>query len=597
MITVEQREAIRRAYYLEHKSVRQIAREQRHSRKTVDKAIAQAQGQDQAQALGQAQFYPLYQPYPYPTYRRTKPRPAPVFGSFQDHVDELLQQNDCLPRKQRYTARKIFELLVKEGYQGSESRVRLHVSRYRKAHHAPALFIPLEFDPGKDAQVDWGEAVAVITGERQTVQLFIMRLNYSRRSFVMAFPSQKQEAFFAGHVAAFHHFGGVPQRISYDNLATAVSPGYPGYQGSPAGPFTSVSSVRPMVEGRVRREQRAFVAFRSHYLFESHFCTPGQGHEKGGVEHSVGFSRRNFLVPIPNVASFEALNTFLLSECLRDDGRRVARQPTTIKEAWEQERTYLQPLPSYQYECCVTTYAHLTPYSQVIFETNRYSVPVERARREAIVKAYPFHVDIFDPNPNPNPNSGQPCNQSHNQPGLPVLPGLLARHPRCYKREQDIFEPLHYLPLLAQRPGAFDYAKPLRRWRARWPPTYEKVLALLREEWPEGRGVKEFVRILQLHQDYPAALVERAVGQALSYGCVHFDGVTHCLRQLTTPDTELTVLAGLDLVGLADHPHLQTIGNIGSQPIDLRRYEQLLQEAQGLHGAQGRQASHGSQGG
>ena len=562
MITVEQREAIRRAYYLEHKSVRQIAREQRHSRKTVDKAIAMAQAQAQAQDPSQAQFY---QPYPYPTYRRTKPRPAPVFGSFQARVDELLQQNDRLPRKQRYTARKIFELLVKEGYQGSESRVRLHVSRYRKAHHAPPLFIPLEFEPGKDAQVDWGEAVAVIAGERQIVQLFIMRLNYSRRSFVMAFPSQKQEAFFAGHVAAFQHFGGVPQRISYDNLASAV---IPGSHGNPVGSF---SSVRLLVEGRVRREQRAFVAFRSHYLFESHFCTPGQGHEKGGVEHSVGFSRRNFLVPIPDVASFEALNIFLLSECLRDDQRRVARQPTTIKEAWEQELPHLRPLPSYQYECCVTSTAHLTPYSQVIFETNRYSVPVERARREVIVKAYPFHVDIFDPNPNPNGD------QPHNQPGLPGLPGLLARHPRCYEREQDIFEPLHYLPLLAQRPGAFDYAKPLRRWRANWPSTYEKALELLREKWPEGRGVKEFVRILQLHQDYPVQLVERAVGQALSYGCVHFDGVTHCLRQLTTPDTGLTVLAGLDLVGLADHPHLQAIGNIGSQPIDLRRYEQLLQ--------------------
>src|SRR5438876_6204415 len=158
----------------------------------------------------------------------------------------------------------------------------------------------------------------------------------------MAFPAQKQEAFFEGHVRAFEHFGGVPHRLSYDNLTTAV---------------------KILVEGRIREEQRAFIAFRSYYLFASHFCTPGQGHEKGGVEHSVGFSRRNFLVPIPQVASFEALNAFLLSECLRDDQRRVARQPTTIKEAWEQERTYLRPLPSYQYECCVTSTAHLTPYS------------------------------------------------------------------------------------------------------------------------------------------------------------------------------------------------------------------------------------------
>lgn len=565
MITLEQQEAIRRAYYLEHKSVRQIAREQRHSRKTVDKAIAQGregqEGREGGEGAVQDQFHHPYQPYP--TYRRTKPRPAPVFGSFQARVDELLEQNRNLPRKQRYTSHKMFEILVAEGYAGSESRVRLHVSKYRKAHHAPPVFIPLEFDPGKDAQVDWGEAVAVIAGEHQIVQLFIMRLNYSRRSFVIAFPSQKQEAFFAGHVAAFHHFGGVPQRISYDNLSTAVSLTA---SSSPTSSTSSTSSVRLMIEGRVRKEQRAFVAFRSHYLFESHFCTPGQGHEKGGVEHSVGFSRRNFLVPIPHVASFEALNTFLLGECLHDDERRVARQPTTIKEAWEHERPQLRPLPTYQYECCVTTSARLTPYSQVIFETNRYSVPVDRARREVTVKAYPFHIDILDPNPTPTTDT--------NQPGRP---GQLARHPRCYEREQDVLEPLHYLPLLAQRPGAFDYAKPLRRWRASWPSSYERMVELLREKWPEGRGVREFVRILQLHQDYPASLVERAVEQALLYGCVHFDGVTHCLSQLITPATALPALTGLDLVKLEEHPHLQAIGNIGSQPVDLHRYERLLQ--------------------
>lgn len=137
---------------------------------------------------------------------------------------------------------------------------------WRKTHRRPATFLPLEFEPGQDAQVDWGEAQALIAGVPQTVQVFVMRLNYSRRSFVMAFPAQKQEAFFEGHVRAFEHFGGVPHRLSYDNLATAV---------------------KILVEGRIREEQRAYTAFRSYYLFSSHFCTPGQGHEKGGVEHSV----------------------------------------------------------------------------------------------------------------------------------------------------------------------------------------------------------------------------------------------------------------------------------------------------------------------
>ena len=232
MITVEECEAIRRAYYLEGKSKRQIAREQGRSRKTVDKAVENKPPQP---------------------YRLTKPKPAPVFGAYRSRADELLAQNAHLPRKQQYTGHKICEILQAEGYQGSEARVRLHVSQWNKAHKTPALFLPLEFEPGKDAQVDWGEAIALIGGVKQTVQVFVIWLSHSRRRFVMAFPSQKQEAFFYGHVCAFEHFGGVPARISYDNLSTAV---------------------RLMVEGRVRREQRQFVAFRSYYLFESHFCQP-----------------------------------------------------------------------------------------------------------------------------------------------------------------------------------------------------------------------------------------------------------------------------------------------------------------------------------
>jgi transposase len=505
MLTVEDREAIRRAYYLDHKSKRQIAREQGHSRKTVDKVVENL---------------------PARPYQLSKPKPAPVFGAFQARMNALLAASDQLPRKQQYTAHKIFATLRLEGYQGSESTIRRHVSAWRKTQHAPALFLPLEFEPGKDAQVDWGEAIAIIGGQRQTVQVFLMHLCYSRRTFVMAFPSQNQESFFYGHVLAFEHFGGVPWRISYDNLTTAV---------------------RVQLAGRGRREQRAFVSFRSHYLFESHFCTPGQGHEKGGVEGSVGFSRRNFMVPLPEVCSFEDLNRLLLAACLKDDQRRVSRQPTTIGQAWEHERAYLRSLPAFAYECCATTSARLNPYSMIVYETNRYSVPVNRARRDIVVKAYPFQLDLFDQTT------------------------LLARHARCYEREQDIFEPLHYLPLLEQRPGAFDYAKPLRRWREGWPQSYHRMLRVLRDKWPEGRGVQEFIRVLRLHEDHPAALVQQAIEQALSYGCVHLDGVLHCLHQLSEQD--LPVASSLDL---SDRPQLQAIG---LQPIDLHQYEQLLKSS------------------
>ena len=356
-------EAIRRAYYLEKKSIRQIAREQHHSRKTIRKAIDKVQRQP---------------------YQLVHPKPAPIFGAFQRRVDELLAKNKTLPRKQQYTTHKIYEVLVTEGYQGSESRVKIYVAQWRKENKPPDVFLPLDFEPGQDAQCDWGEAVAIVGGVRQVVQVFVMRLCYSRRTFVMCFPTQRQESFLFGHVQAFKHFGGVPARISYDNLATAVR--------------------LAMDKGKVRKrtENRIFATFRSHYLFENHFCTPSAGWEKGQVEHGVGFSRRNYMVPIPEAATFEELNTLILDRCLQDDTRKVSRQPVTIGEAWEQEKPLLQPLPVFDYDCCEMLTVRLNPYSQVTYETNRYSVPVAKARREVTLKAYPFSIEIFDEKGNPS---------------------------------------------------------------------------------------------------------------------------------------------------------------------------------------------------
>ncbi len=168
--------------------------------------------------------------------------------------------------------------------------MRRYVGKKRKAMRRPDAYLPLEFDPGQDAQMDWYEAIVEMAGERRKVQVFAMRLNHSRARFVMAFPFKKQEAFFEGHIQAFRFFDGVPRRITYDNLKTAV------YR---------------ILRGRNRQEQEAFVAFRSYYLFESNYCTPGEGHEKGGVESDVGYTRRNFLTPVPKVGSFAELNEHL----------------------------------------------------------------------------------------------------------------------------------------------------------------------------------------------------------------------------------------------------------------------------------------------
>ena len=164
--------------------------------------------------------------------------------------------------------------------------------------------------------MDWGEAVAEIAGERQAVQVFILRLNYSKARFAMAFPFQKQEAFFEGHIQAFHFFGGVPRRITYDNLKTAVF---------------------RILEGHNRQEQASFKSFRSYYLFESHYCTPAQGHEKGGVENDVGYAQRNFFAPIPQAASFDELNGSLRQACKENLNRRIRGQEPTVEALWQAE--------------------------------------------------------------------------------------------------------------------------------------------------------------------------------------------------------------------------------------------------------------------
>lgn len=503
MISVDKREEIRRAFYIEGKKIRQIKRELGVSRPVIRKAIASA---------GPVK------------YTLSEPREAPKLGPYKAKIDELLRQNETLPPKQRYTSGKIYSLIQAAGYSGATSSLRHYIGQKRKELRRPKLFLPLEFDPGTDAQVDWGEAEVILAGVQRTVELLVMRLCYSRRLFVMAFPSQRQEAFFLGQVRAFHHFGGVPHRLTYDNLKTAVE---------------------KVLTGHKREEQDAFILFRSHYLFESHFCMPRVAHEKGGVEHGVGYARRNFLVPLPAVDSFAALNDYLLACCLADDNRQVAGQAVTIGQAWAAEQPYLRPLPAHDWPCYVLRQASLTPYSQVIIETNRYSVPVEAAAETLTVHLHPFHLDIYRP--------------GENQP--------IASHARCYERDQEFFDPLHYLALLEQRPGAFYHAKPVRRWREHWPPLYEQLLAQLQASQPDGAGLRQFIRILKLHQAYPAKLVEAAIEQAMRYGCPQADGVLLCLRQLSQP----TPQTSLDL---STRPHLN---GLGQQAIDLARYDQLLE--------------------
>lgn len=473
MLKVDQKEQIRRAFHIEGKSIRQIAREQHHCRRTIRAAIRDAS----------------------PTcYKLARPRFRPMLGPFVAIVDDWLARDQLSPPKQRHTARRIYHRLVSEhGYTGGESTVREYVHKHRIRQSQ--VFIPLSYEPGEDAQADFGEALVIMKGRPITVQVFVGRLCYSKIPFLVASPNQQQEALFEGHDKAFNFFGGVPHTVWYDRMSQAVKKAIPG--------------SRP-------EEQEAFIAFRSHYLFESRFCNPREAHEKGLVENLVGYARRNYMVPVPVVDSFRELNELLKQRCLAEAGRRLRGDTLIIGQMWEQERSQLLPLPAHPYPCCRTVPVRPNRFSMVTFQTNRYSVPVEHASKVFLLRAFVDRVEITD--------------------GARVV----AVHERCYGREQDILDVFHYLPLLKKRPGAFDHARPLKMWKH--PLVFDRYLAQLRERLPQREATMEFLRVMELCLIYTLDEVTAAVEQAMTCGSLGSGTVSYLLRANRSPRELAAVL-------------------------------------------------------
>jgi transposase len=465
MIQVEEKETIRRLFFNQRHSIREIAKERGHSRKTVRKAISDASA---------------------PEYRLTKARPSPIMDPFKAVISGWLEEDRYQPPKQRHTAHRVYTRLVSEHqFSGCERTVRQYVSRLKPAFRD--MYIPLEFDPGTDAQCDWGEAFVYMRDKLIPVQVLCMKLSYSGKPFVEAFPTQRQEAFFEGQHQAFNWFQGVPARIGYDNLTLAV---------------------QKVFRGRNRQEQQAFIAFRSHYLFESHFAMPRHPQEQGRIESLVGYMRRNYFVPVPRVDSFEELNGMLLERLREDDRRPLEGKDISIGEAWEQEKGKLRTLPRLPYRCCVTNPVKANHLSLVNFDGNHYSIPVEYGISRLTVQAYVWRVEVA-------------CGDR-----------VIATHVRCYRKGQDILDIDHYLPLLIQRPGAFPYAKPVRQWQM--PEVYREFLSALNQR-DNGSGVREFLQVLALGRTYGKENLELAMRQALSENLVDAERVRQLVNRESYP--------------------------------------------------------------
>jgi len=435
---------------------------------------------------------------------RSCPRLAPV----RPLIDAMLEQDRQAPRKQRHTAHRIYTRLRAESpqYPISERRVRQYV-RARKAELGllgQMVCIPQSYDWGVEGQVDWYEAMVELAGERQLAQVFVVRSMASGAAYHRAYPRATQQAFLEAHQHALHYFGGVFRRLRYDNLTSAV---------------------KKILRGHQRQETTRFIAFRSHWQFEASFCTPAQGHEKGGVEGEVGYFRRHHLVPIPQVASWDELNERLRHACQADEQRLMQERTLTVGQAVALERLQLLPLQAEDLDLTEEQYCRVDGNGRVQVRTHWYSTPLLPGT-QVRVRVAPTTVAIW--------HGGQE----------------VACHERCYRRRQQVLELEHYLDVLIHKPGALAGSTPLAQWRAagRWTAAHDHLWALLRERQGVQEGTRQMIELLQLGRQHGYERLTRAIHQALTSGAYDAAAVRYFLTApplapppvLSLSPTELT---------------------------------------------------------
>ena len=352
--------------------------------------------------------------------------------------------------KQWHTAKRIYDRLVFEkGFRGAESTVRNAVKALRaEISISPEADIPLEYDPGEAIQIDWGEATAYISGQKTKFYFFCGRLCYSCAIFVQAFYSQNAESFLEAQQKMFDFFGGVPQRLIFDNAKVAVKDGF----------------------GLHAKATDKYSAFAAHYAFKTDFCNIASGNEKGLVENLVGYARKNFMVPIPRVGSIEELNQHLIKSCLQyNETHKVSSKKISVNEAYELEKTYLHCIPMYRYDTSKTETPRVGDYSTVRFDKNNYSVPVSYLRKDVTVKGYANEVHVM------------------------YEGNLIATHHRVYGKNKTEYRLEHYIDLLERKPRAVFQALPVKA-------TVDKELLDWGKQLPGGNY--EMVKLLRLCVDY-----------------------------------------------------------------------------------------------
>lgn len=511
MLIVETVAKIRRAYFAQGKSIKQIVRELRVSRNTVRKVVRS----------GATEF----------TYDRTT-QPRPKIDPWRSELDEMLAENVRRPKRERLTLIRIYEELRNRGYGGSYDAVRRYAARWSKATQEASAnaYVPLSFDPGEAFQFDWSHEVVLIDGVTTTIKVAHVRLCYSRMPFVRAYPRETQEMVFDAHDKAFAFFGGACARGIYDNMKTAVD---------------------TIFVGKDRAYNRRFQQMCGHYLVDPVACTPASGWEKGQVENQVGVLRRRFFVPRPKFKSYAELNAWLEDRCR--SYAKANRHPDTpekvIWDVFEAERPSLVPYAG-PFDGFHAVPASVSKTCLVRFDKNRYSVDARAVGRPVEIRAYADRLECWQ--------DGQ----------------IVGCHQRVFGSGKTVYNPLHYIPVLARKPGALRNGAPFKEWDL--PPALRRVRHRL-ERQPGGD--RQMVDILGAVLTDGIEAVETACAEALSEG-VHSAGVVlNILARHREPPPPLTI-ATPDALQLNCEP----VANCDRYD-NLRRSKNGAHAGHGCHGA------------
>jgi transposase len=474
MLVVETIAKIRRAYFAQKKPIKAICREFRLSRKVVRKVIR-----------SQATEF---------RYERGR-QPLPRIDPWRDQLDGLLLANEGKPARERLTLIRIFEELRGLGYEGSYDAVRRYARKWRAERGAATTeaYVPLSFAPGEAYQFDWSHEVVLIGGTTVTVKVAHVRLCHSRMLFVRAYPRETQEMVFDAHTRAFAFFRGTCVRGIYDNMKTAVE---------------------TVFLGKDRQFNRRFLRMCGHYLVDPVACTPASGWEKGQVENQVGVVRERFFTPRLRVASYDELNAWLLDRCVAYAKAHKHPELTdqTIWQAFEAERPQLVPI-SGPFDGFSANQASVSKTCLVRFDNNKYSVASRAVGRPVEIQAYADRILI-------------------RQDGA-----VVGEHRRCFGRGETIYDPWHYVPVLARKPGALRNGAPFKDW-----PLPASLGLVRRKLKGSDDGDRQMVKVLSAVLSDGLAAVEAACAEALADGVHSADVVLNILSRRREPGPAARIL-------------------------------------------------------